>query len=116
METTTLGGIGDLPGDRPSGEPLAGFGAEVTSLLEAMNPEETVPVAQVTAVSQLSDVRSTDWAFTALQSLVERYGCVAGYPDRTFRGAAGIESVRVCGGGQRLPEQNQRTGDRWLGG
>ncbi len=40
----------------------------------------------VTAVSQLSDVRPTDWAFTALQSLVERYGCIAGYPDRTFRG------------------------------
>ncbi|MBD2149791.1 carbohydrate porin [Pseudanabaena sp. FACHB-1277] len=44
-------------------------------------------VAQnVTSVSQLSDVRPTDWAFTALQSLVERYGCIAGYPDRTFRG------------------------------
>lgn len=41
---------------------------------------------QVTSVSQLSDVRPTDWAFQALQSLVERYGCIAGYPDRTFRG------------------------------
>jgi len=40
----------------------------------------------VTAVSQLSDVLPTDWAFTSLQSLVERYGCIAGYPDRTFRG------------------------------
>ncbi|MBD2082600.1 iron uptake porin [Leptolyngbya sp. FACHB-17] len=44
------------------------------------------PLAQVTSVSQLSDVRPTDWAFQALQSLVERYGCIAGYPDRTFRG------------------------------
>ncbi|WP_445244731.1 S-layer homology domain-containing protein, partial [Microcoleus sp. OTE_8_concoct_300] len=42
--------------------------------------------AQVTSVSQLSDVRPTDWAFGALQSLVERYGCIAGYPDGTFRG------------------------------
>ena len=42
--------------------------------------------AQVTSVSQLSDVRPTDWAFQALQSLVERYGCIAGYPDGTFRG------------------------------
>jgi hypothetical protein len=40
----------------------------------------------VTSVSQLTDVRPTDWAFTALQSLVERYGCIAGYPDRTYRG------------------------------
>ena len=41
---------------------------------------------QVTSVSQLSDVRPTDWAFQALQSLVEKYGCIAGYPDGTFRG------------------------------
>jgi Carbohydrate-selective porin, OprB family/S-layer homology domain len=41
---------------------------------------------QVTSVSQLSDVQPTDWAFQALQSLVERYGCIAGYPDSTFRG------------------------------
>jgi hypothetical protein len=39
---------------------------------------------QVTSVSQLSDVQPTDWAFQALQSLVERYGCIAGYPDGTF--------------------------------
>ncbi len=45
------------------------------------------PMAQgVTSVSQFSDVQPTDWAFTALQSLVERYGCIAGYPDKTFRG------------------------------
>lgn len=42
--------------------------------------------AEVTSVSQLNDVKSTDWAFTALQSLVERYGTIAGYPDSTFRG------------------------------
>ncbi|MEX0270256.1 iron uptake porin [Leptolyngbyaceae cyanobacterium UHCC 1019] len=43
-------------------------------------------LGQVTSVSQLTDVRPTDWAFQALQSLVERYGCIVGYPDRTFRG------------------------------
>ena len=42
--------------------------------------------SQVTSVSQLSDIQPTDWAFQALQSLVERYGCIAGYPDGTFRG------------------------------
>jgi Carbohydrate-selective porin, OprB family/S-layer homology domain len=41
---------------------------------------------QVTSVSQLSDVQPTDWAYQALQSLVERYGCIAGYPNGTFRG------------------------------
>jgi hypothetical protein len=43
-------------------------------------------LSQVTSVSQLADVQPTDWAFQALQSLVERYGCIAGYPDGTFKG------------------------------
>jgi hypothetical protein len=41
---------------------------------------------QVTSVSELKDVQPTEWAFEALRSLVERYGCIVGYPDRTFRG------------------------------
>ena len=41
---------------------------------------------QVNSVDQLSDVRPTDWAYQALQSLVERYGCISGYPDSTYRG------------------------------
>ena len=41
---------------------------------------------QVTSVSQFSDVQPTDWAYQALSSLVERYGCVAGYPNGTFKG------------------------------
>jgi hypothetical protein len=48
--------------------------------------EEAAEQAQVTSVSQLSDVQPTDWAYQALQSLVERYGCIAGYPNGTFRG------------------------------
>lgn len=41
---------------------------------------------QVTSVTQFSDVRPTDWAYQALSNLVERYGCVAGYPNGTFGG------------------------------
>ena len=52
----------------------------------------------VTSVSQLSDVRSTDWAFTALQSLVERYGVIAGYPDRTFRGRQSLSRYEFAAG------------------
>lgn len=47
---------------------------------------QSEPQAQVTAVSQLSDVRPTDWTYQALASLVEKYGCIAGHPDGTFRG------------------------------
>jgi hypothetical protein len=42
--------------------------------------------SQVTSVSQFSDVQPTDWAYQALSNLVERYGCVAGYPNGTFGG------------------------------
>ncbi len=41
---------------------------------------------QVTSVSQLSDVQPSDWAYQALSNLVERYGCVAGYPNGTYGG------------------------------
>jgi len=43
-------------------------------------------LSQITSVSELRDVAPTDWAYEALRSLVERYGCIVGYPDRTFRG------------------------------
>lgn len=63
--------------------------------LEAQAPRLSAPerswgmqrtMPQVTSVNQLSDVRPTDWAYQALASLVEKYGCIAGYPDGTFRG------------------------------
>ena len=55
-------------------------------------------VGQVTSVSQLSDVRPTDWAFQALQSLVERYGCIVGYPDKTFRGNRALTRFEFAAG------------------
>merc|ERR1711939_614504 len=41
---------------------------------------------QVTSITQFSDVYPTDWAYQALANLIERYGCVAGYPNGTFAG------------------------------
>ncbi|MFN9207284.1 MAG: iron uptake porin, partial [Pseudanabaena sp.] len=69
--------------------------------IRAINTELNRPkeLAQnVTSVSQLSDVKPTDWAFTALQSLVERYGCIAGYPDRTLRGKQATSRYEFAAG------------------
>ncbi len=55
-------------------------------------------VGQVTSVSQLSDVQPTDWAFQALQSLVERYGCIVGYPDQTYRGNRALSRYEFAAG------------------
>lgn len=42
-------------------------------------------MAQVTSVSQLGDVQPTEWSYQAISSLVSRYGCVAGFPNGTFK-------------------------------
>jgi hypothetical protein len=55
-------------------------------------------LGQVTSVSQFSDVQPTDWAFQALQSLVERYGCAAGYPNGTFRGNRALSRYEFAAG------------------
>lgn len=68
-----------LPSPHPSPPPLT-----LAQIQSAGAFENTL--GQVTSVSQLSDVQPTDWSYQALQSLVERYGVVAGYPDGTFRG------------------------------
>ncbi|MDF5724229.1 MAG: iron uptake porin [Rhizonema sp. PD37] len=68
------------------------------------NPEEAENVvqdngmAQVNSVSQLSDVQPTDWAFQALQSLVERYGCIAGYPNGIYRGNRALTRYEFAAG------------------
>jgi len=62
------------------------------------NIAENKTTAQVTSVSQLSDVQTTDWAFQALQSLVERYGCIAGYPNSTYRGNRALTRYEFAAG------------------
>ena len=42
-------------------------------------------MAQVTSVSQLSDVQPTSWSYQALSNLISQYNCVAGYPGGTFK-------------------------------
>lgn len=60
-----------------------------TTLIAQPAPDATPTPASmdsVTSVSQFADVQHTDWAFQALQSLVQRYGCIIGYADGTYRG------------------------------
>ncbi|MFE1745466.1 iron uptake porin [Coleofasciculus sp. H7-2] len=71
------------------------------SVLEQINRysrEGNNSQSQVTNVSQLSDVEPTDWAYEALRSLVERYGCIAGYPDGTYRGNRAMSRYEFAAG------------------
>ncbi|MEB3336529.1 MAG: iron uptake porin [Leptolyngbyaceae bacterium] len=75
-------------------------GSALTEITPTALPQQSDPLAkaQVTSVSQLSDVQPTDWAFQALQSLVERYGVIAGYPDGRFRGNRALTRYEFAAG------------------
>ncbi len=66
--------------------------ASSPALLEQIDPyldkgsDDSDAMAQVTSISQLSDIQSTDWAYVALRRVVEKYGCLQGYLDSTYRG------------------------------
>ncbi len=55
-------------------------------------------MGQVTSITQLRDVSPRAWAFEALRSLVERYQCIAGYPDGTFRGDRAMTRFEFAAG------------------
>ena len=42
--------------------------------------------ATVVAVNELTDIEGNEWAYMALQELVEKYDVLEGYPDGTFKG------------------------------
>jgi Carbohydrate-selective porin, OprB family/S-layer homology domain len=94
--------------DRSTAQPAAAPRVETPKLLTPgasgdqatdNNPLAPAPgMGQVTSVSQLGDVSPRDWAFQALQSLVERYGCIAGYPDKTFRGNQALTRYEFAAG------------------
>lgn len=69
-------------------------------LAEASEADLDAPsnLEQVTSVSQLSDVQPTDWPYQALQSLVERYGCIVGYPNKTFQGNRALSRYEFAAG------------------
>ncbi len=54
--------------------------------------------SQVTNVNQLRDVSPTDWAYEALRSLVDRYGCIVGFPNQTYRGNQALSRYEFAAG------------------
>lgn len=87
--------------------PLSRFIFTGTSRAEKLSPNsiethsrspQLLKTSQVTSVSELSDVQPTDWAFAALQSLVERYGCIEGYPSKIYRGQSALTRYEFAAG------------------
>ena len=60
--------------------------------------KENNGMSQITNVQQLRDVSPTDWANGALRSLVDRYGCISGFGDRTYRGSQPLSRYEFAAG------------------
>ncbi|MGA7952352.1 MAG: iron uptake porin, partial [Gloeobacterales cyanobacterium] len=56
------------------------------------------PVSQINTVAELSDVDPDHWAFQALKSLVERYGCIEGYPSKKYLGNRPLSRYEFAAG------------------
>ncbi|NJN72749.1 MAG: iron uptake porin, partial [Limnothrix sp. RL_2_0] len=96
-----------------SGEPMQqleaiAVAAEFDPIAAVETPPNNDGLAQVNNVFQLRDVAPSDWAFDALRNLVERYNCLAGYPDGTFRGDRPLSRYEFAAGLNACLEQINR--------
>ena len=79
-----------------------------SSLVNAQTPTIEFDNSPVNSVDDFSDIDPNHWAFQALQSLVERYGVVIGYPDGTFKGNRAMTRYEFAAGmNQALERINQ---------
>ena len=74
-------------------------GSELLEQIEQYKQEgQNQGIGQVTNVNQLRDVSPTDWAYEALRSLVDRYGCISGFPNQTYRGSQPLSRYEFAAG------------------
>ena len=71
---------------------------ELLQQVQQYSNENQNSTNQVTNVNQLRDVSPTDWAYEALRSLVDRYGCISGFPNQTYRGNQPLSRYEFAAG------------------
>ena len=54
--------------------------------------------SQVDRVDRLQDVKPTDWSYEALRGLIDRYGCIKGFENRTYRGEQNVSRAEFAAG------------------
>ncbi|NEQ47216.1 MAG: iron uptake porin [Leptolyngbya sp. SIOISBB] len=91
----------NAPAENLSHDALPTLEPEVFAANAAESPV-TAPaaeaIANVSTIDELADVSPGDWAYQALQSLVDDYGCIEGYPDETFRGDRSLTRSEFAAG------------------
>lgn len=65
---------------------------------ERQEKKKTLFFSQTDSIDRLQDIKPTDWSYQALRGLIERYGCVSGFPDSTYRGEATISRREFVAG------------------
>jgi hypothetical protein len=88
----------------PAGQAIA---EDFVNINDFSNSEES-SMNQVNSVFQLRDVAPSDWAFDALRNLVEKYNCIVGYPDGTFRGNRPLSRYEFAAGLNACMQQIER--------
>lgn len=94
--------------DVPANANDAGVLEQINQYSNESGDDSANSLDQVTNVTQLRDVSPNDWAFEALRSLVERYGCIAGYPDGTYRGNRAMSRYEFAAGLNACLQQVER--------
>jgi hypothetical protein len=55
-------------------------------------------ISQANNIKQIQDIQPTDWSYEALQNLIQRYGCISGLENRTYRGEQTISRAEFAAG------------------
>lgn len=85
---------------------IANFDTNSLKQIEQYNRASSM--TQINNVSQLRDVAPSDWSYQALQTLIGRYGCIAGYPDRMYRPQQSLSRYEFAAGLNACLEQIEK--------
>ncbi|WP_342054241.1 iron uptake porin [Crocosphaera sp. Alani8] len=105
-----------LVGNVSYAEPVP-YPSQTAQQTEQLTPNNGIPaqsydyqttLQQLSSIQQLRDVSPTDWSYEALRNLVENYGCIVGYPDRTYRGDRALTRNEFAAGLNACMEQLER--------
>jgi hypothetical protein len=75
---------------------LAGAGGARAAAVTPALDNDSAADEQVTSIRQFNDIQPSDWAYQALSTLVEKHGCVAGYPSGVFKGGQAMSRYEAA--------------------
>jgi hypothetical protein len=80
-----------------------------TTDLPDLSPATEAPTGleDINSVDQLTDLSPDHWAYKAVKALIERYGIISGYDDKTFKGNRPLSRYEFAAALGELMEQIQ---------